>query len=113
MIIMSTVCNKFITLANSSSDIIDAESFKVGAKICNKLMESVVSKKASTQIELPPTIPLKLPSKTLQKTGNMLNLTNLYDSTHSRNFQSFEQLPSVSTAPDDDDDDDDDEGKVV
>ena len=65
-------------------------------------MESVVSKKASTQIELPPTIPLKLPSKTLQKTGNMLNLTNLYDSTHSRNFQ--------STAPDDDDDD---EGKVV
>ena len=50
MIIMSTVCNKFITLANSSSDIIDAESFKVGAKICNKLMESVVSKKASTQI---------------------------------------------------------------
>ena len=42
----------------------------------------------------------------------MLNLTNLYDSTHSRNFQSFEQLPSVSTAPDDDDDDDD-EGKVV
>ena len=78
------------------------KSFKVGAKICNKLMESVVSKKASTQIELPPTIPLKLPSKTLQKTGNMLNLTNLYDSTHSRNFQ--------STAPDDDDDD---EGKVV
>ena len=43
----------------------------------------------------------------------MLNLTNLYDSTHSRNFQSFEQLPSVSTAPDDDDDDDDDDGKVV
>lgn len=101
MSLLDAIYKKFGILKNSTSDIIKAEKFKCGAKICKKLIDAVISKKLSKQIVLPPTIPLQLPKPSVSSSSTVYEskLQKIADSMQKKSVSSL--FPSTSNTTED------------
>ncbi|CAL4089006.1 unnamed protein product, partial [Meganyctiphanes norvegica] len=96
MLLLNTIHNKFMNLQKSTSDVINAEKFKCGAKICKKLIDTVLTKIASKQIELPPTIPLQLSSPKEQQSVNLLKFSSTFHESTNQSVSSSDKLQQTS-----------------